>query len=325
MHVLKAILSSNSFNRHKVKEFNTLIENSRVRIYSANAKLFIEMFSRKNPDKIKDFFCRILDLIYLCTGAFSTIENLSIDNNKCDLSNIASKYRTSKHFSDDWFWLREINEDIINQDSMVALSKIPKRPVYSMQYLVSEGYEHVIPAHKITLLLHVIDGLVDNNTAFRITWENEVINDFKYDRSPSNVGSYKAALYYLCKNYFFNYHRKYNCQILTLFGLSQYHFLTVMTDTRNWYSHFLSEDKKEDRLQKGDEMQYLSALFVFAIRIMVLEQIGIRGDEEKIKNGYYTIHDWIVFNRHMEDKHQYKTGVYQFHDFINRLKSTERL
>lgn len=49
-----------------------------------------------------------------------------------------------------------------------------------------------------------------------------------------------------------------------------------------------------------------------------MEQIDIRGDEEKIKNGYHTIHDWIVSNRHMEDKHQYKTGVYQFHDFINR-------
>ncbi|MCI2049267.1 MAG: hypothetical protein LKJ76_06040 [Lachnospiraceae bacterium] len=258
-----------------------------------------------------------MDLIYVCTGSHPDINELAIDANRVDLTNLAGKYTTSNFYRNNWFWLREINATTVNADVMGLLETIPQIPLYSMQYLVSAEYDHVISEHKLTLLLHVIDGLIDHSNSFRKSLKKEFINVYHLDAEPQNVGSYEAALNYLCKKYFFNYHRKFNCQILQLYRFSQRKFLDVMTDTRNWYSHLLPEDKKEDRLYKED-MQYFISLIVFALRIMILDQVGVSGDEEKIKNGYYVIHDWIVSNKHMEDRYPYKTGTYKLKQILEK-------
>ena len=70
------------------------------------------------------------------------------------------------------------------------------------------------------------------------------------ESNKGTVGDYMAAVYWLCNNYFFKYHKKYACEIMPLLKVTQYKFMSRLAETRNWYSHFLKESQKPLRIAK---------------------------------------------------------------------------
>ena len=56
----------------------------------------------------------------------------------------------------------EIQTVTVNAEIINKFKDLHPYPMYSMQYLVSDYYNHVVTNHKITLLLHVIEGIFTN-------------------------------------------------------------------------------------------------------------------------------------------------------------------
>lgn len=163
--------------------------------------------------------------------------------------------------------------------------------MFSLQYIVSETYDPVVQDHKITLLLHIVEGIVDKGIIKR-----ELTEAIKRYSIPPNAlpGEYFGAAYHIFKKYFFNFHRKYNCGILHLLGKSQHSYLQTITDTRNWYSHLFDESKKPERIKNGTDMMIYFEITYYARRLMIMDDFGVKPKEDAIKEFYLSVHDWIA-------------------------------
>lgn len=184
----------------------------------------------------------------------------------------------------------DISANNITEQVLQQFKQMNQMALFSLQFLVSENYDHVITNHKMTLLLHVVQGIYDNS---RCVQDKQAIKN-KYPVATGRVGDYMASIYWLCNEYFFKYHSKYGCGILALLKVNQYQFLCRLTDTRNWYSHFLAEAKKPLRMKKGKDFIIYFEILCYAIRLAVVDEMGGELKEERIQEFYYTVHDWIL-------------------------------
>ena len=119
-----------------------------------------------------------------------------------------------------------------------------------------------------------------------------------------------VAVHWLCKKYFFNYHRKYTCEIMPLLKVTRYEFMTRLAETRNWYSHFLDESKKPLRIIRGRDFVIYFEIVCFMIRLSIIDRIGTHIDENRIREFYYIIHDWILEIMYDTDE-PLKSNTYQ--------------
>lgn len=290
VNVLRCQLDHPLFRKNKIELFVTQIDNCVV-TFKGNSDLFEMVITGKNKQKkMMSLTFDIFSLVWIYIGGFPKIKSITYNSKIIDFSGIVGKYRTDMYFQKPILCIINLSEDYISQVVMDRYRSLAKMPLYSMQYLISEDYKHVIVNHKITLLLHTIDGLVDDSV---VTCSAKDIKD-KY-HVKDYLGKYLPKVYYLCNNYFFKFHRKYNCEILSLLSVNQFEFLKVITDTRNAYSHFLADEKKQHRLTKGVEMIIYFEIVLYALRIYLIEEKLHRAvDENNIREYYYIIHDWIL-------------------------------
>ena len=191
---------------------------------------------------------------------------------------------------------------------------------------LSKAYDHVITNHKMTLLLHVIDGLYEADKHQLQAVKQEIKNKYPESRK-GNVGDYMAAVYSLCKKYFFSYHRKYACGIMPLLKVTSYKFMARLSETRNWYSHFLSESKKPLRIVKGRDFIIYFELVCYMIRLSVIDRIGVPISESRVQEFYYTVHDWILAIMYDADE-PLKSNTYkiekQWKKFIREIEELQK-
>lgn len=128
----------------------------------------------------------------------------------------------------------------------------------------------------------------------------------------------------MCNKYFFSYHRKYNLDILPLMHIGQYKYLRILTDTRNWYSHFWADKKKPDRLINGSEMLISFEIVYLIVRLYLIDKLSVSVDEERVKEFYLVLHDWIVDLNNM-DKKKYKSKTYKNNVAIEEMNHMLRL
>lgn len=271
--------------------FECEVDRCKVSFFIQETNLDIKIEGRKGPQKLEALLADIESLLFVYLGSFPTTLSICTNGIEWELTNRINKYMTSGHFAKKNLALCRINLDTVNSGVINKMRQVKRTPLSSLQYIVSESYEHVVFDHKITLLLHIVQGIVSEDII-----ENELSEAIlKYSFSKSNKpGKYFAAAFHLCKLYFFNYHKKYNCRILQLLAKNQRSFLKTITDTRNWYSHFFDESKKPDRLKNGTEMMVYFAIIYYALRLMVLDKLELKPDEESVKEFYYSVHDWIA-------------------------------
>mgnify|MGYP004518204677 CR=1 FL=1 len=245
---------------------------------------------RGESEEKKKVFFTILDLLFAYLGGFPEIIELVNDGCYADASKLAGRYKTSSYFTKKNLCQCKINAESFNATSLTKFFNMHiNLPTSSMQYLVSKNYEHVVTNHKITLLLHVIDGVVDNNRIKEI--QSELID--KYQIPPDyQPGKYTCKAYQIFQDTLFRAEANYSCEILQLLNVSEYSFLQVITDTRNMYSHFSS--KKGSDLQRGVEMIIYFEIVHYCIRSYIINALDVEIDEEQDKEFYYSVHDWIL-------------------------------
>lgn len=313
---------SKVLTRHPVQKFTVKIDNCKVELESKQQELIIQICGRSGKEKVRQLLSDLECLFFFYLGSFPLMEFLYINGDEIDISKRAAKYETSKNFLKDNLVISDINDITVNEQKIEELRKINAYPIYSLQCLLSKAYDHVITNHKMTLLLHVIDGLYEVDKHQSKVIKQEIQN--KYPESQKGaVGDYMAAIYLLCEKYFFYYHRKYACGIMPLLKVTRYKFMARLSETRNWYSHFLNESKKPNRIVKGGDFIIYFELVCYMIRLLAIDRIGTVIDESRIQEFYYTVHDWILGIMYDTDE-PLKSNTYriekQWKEFIREIE-----
>lgn len=326
MNHISAKYSSKIIPRHSISKFEVKIDNCKVEIESQQNNLYIQIIGRRKEEKLKKLLSDLETLFFFYLGSFPILESMHINDNMIDISNRANKFITSNNFLKDNLVICDINENTVTEQKIMGLRKIKSYPIYSFQCLLSQSYDSVITNHKMTLLLHIIDGLyeVDKN---QLKIEKQNIKKKYPESNKGTVGDYMAAIYWLCNNYFFRYHKKYACEIMPLLKVTQYKFMSRLAETRNWYSHFLKESQKPLRIVKGRDFIIYFELVCYMIRLSVIDRIGTTVDENRIKEFYYTVHDWILAIVYDTDQ-PLKSNTYkinkQWRDFIREIEELQK-
>ena len=299
--------------------FTVKIDNIYVSVAFGNDEAELKFIGRKGKEKLSSLSVEVLSIIFIYMGSFPKIEAMRYNQEVLDASALSWKYFTDNYFRKRTSVLCQIDAAHINQTAVNNYRRIRKYPLYSMQSLISEAYTHTMTNHRILLLLHVIDGLVEDNQV--ASCPSEIMKKYKVSVRSCD---YICKLYLLCNKYFFSYHRKYNLDILSLMHISQYKYLRILTDTRNWYSHFLADKKKPDRLINGSEMLISFEIVYLIVRLYLIDKLSVPVDEERVKEFYLVLHDWIVDLNSM-DRKKYKSKTYKNNVAIEEMNHMLRL
>lgn len=287
------------FLSNPVPMFCSKIDNSAIIISSRGDELTIHIKTRKNEDNSKHLFFDIYSMLYICLGAFPKIESMMFNERRLDIDHLAKKYYTRESLFRNDLRIANICGQTINQAIIDKYRIKQQEPISSLQYLDSAGYDSIVADHRITLLLHIIDGICDAQNAVLKAIGAEMIKKYKLNATrqknlmPDDLGKYIRKAYMVTNECLFYYHRKFNCEILKLMHISQYEFLCMLSDTRNWNSHFLNKNKP-NRIKDGTKIVIFFEIVHYMIRIKIAKDIGIKPDEVSIKEYYYTVHDWIL-------------------------------
>jgi hypothetical protein len=284
-----------------------------VKLQKKDRLLELDVLGRKNQNELWSLSLELLSLMFIYMGGFPVIEEAFFNSKEIDTTNLARKFNTDQYFRKSVLTVCKLNDRHINQGAIDLYRAIPRLPLYSMQYLISEEYKHMITTHKIVLLTHVIDGIVDDSVIPNVC--NVIKN--KYHK-VGKIGNYEAKVFYLTDKTFFKCNRKYGAGIMDMLKVSRYQFVEIISDTRNSYSHFLPLNKKVNRLTKGIEILVYFEIIMFSIRLEMLAMMGIDVEEDMVKEYWYVIHDWIK-DLKKRDKVEYKSKTYKIAEGIEEM------
>lgn len=277
------------FEKNIVKKFSVIIDRIVVELYSEKDVITMTLQGNVSVGIVEKLWADIYSIIFIYLGAYPKMISMLENNEIRDYSLMVDKYNSWDYMAKPYMCMCQINETTINQKIVNKYRNLNNLPIYSMEYLISESYKNVILNHRITLLLHVIDGLISDKE--KEDARSDYINIY---RPRYDIGTYKPAVYYLCNNYFFKYEEEFSCKIMSLLKKDQHDFIDVLTDTRHFYSHWLKASKKKKRLIEGKEMLEYFEIIYFSLRLHLLSRLGVVVEEERIKEYLYIIHDWIL-------------------------------
>lgn len=301
------------FERNRIDKILTKIDGMDVSIWQDGIKVFICIEGKCKIEKIENEGEDVLSILSICLGGYPGIIKKEKNGSVIDISNLAGKYRTWSYFQKNNLCICNIDNSVICQPVLDSYRVLSKLPIFSMQNLISENYQSIMSDHRITLLLHVIDGLVNDSVIPQMT--SELKNRYNF---TDKVGTYKPKVYYLLKNYFFGYHRKFNCEILQLLHVNQKQFIGIICDTRNWYSHFLKYTTKKNRMHSGKEMLIYFEIIYYVLRLYLLDELKVEIDETQVREYFYCIHDWI--SEIKEKNCAFKSNTYKINKGLEEMQ-----
>ncbi len=292
MNSIKIKLIHKYFSRKHIQNFSFRLNKTNIEFNANHGILNIIISGKKNVPFLKQVFFDIHSLLFIYLGSFPKIESISENGTETDISALSLKYTTSNHFYKHEAAICHICPETINETILDKFNNLNRLAIYSLEALMSESYDKIMTDHIITLLLHIIDGISDD----RSIKAKKTILQKRYSSCwlSDNLGNYAVAVYMLCEKHFFYYHKKYNCEILSLLKCSKYDVMKIASDTRNSYSHFLNKNSLYERLTTGDDMLIWFDIFHYAIRLKLIDDMNVVVNEEVVKEYYYILHDWIL-------------------------------
>lgn len=268
-------------------------KNISISIKKTECKLLIKGNDEKDN---LDYIYLIWELLAWQDGYFYKPLNYCVNNIEKD-PNCLLKL---KYFSSDSQWIddsillcrnkRQINDTIIeNYKSIRFLDRIDSLTNASMFssffYLISESYNGIMLEHRLALLMHICDGFAINCC------------DGAKNNCSANIRKILDRL---------NLKKiKYGAMLL---GVPSSKFFDALGDARNELTHYVYKKGSigsfiSNSDTNTDNMVYLYVFYILtlALRIAVLEKIGITVEEE-IKN--YAMNeylDWIKLEKNLDE------------------------
>lgn len=206
---------------------------------------------------------------------------------------------------------RQINEKIIEEYKKIRFLDRREQSMNasmfsSFFYLLSEAYGSINLEHRLVLLMHICDG-------FAIQYCN--------GSSSNNAGNINIIL------------RKIDAKKFkegaSLLGVSSSKAIVALGDTRNELTHYTYKPGSLGSFISNpdtdtDNMVNLYAFYVLeiALRIAVLETIGVNVSED-IKNYVMDEHlDWIKLEKHLDEECVLPMNV--FRQIVEKLQNQEQ-
>ncbi|MBP3855070.1 MAG: hypothetical protein IK990_05580 [Ruminiclostridium sp.] len=293
------------------KEISMTINNCEVRYIESDSNAIIMI--QGDYHKSVDLFFNIDTLFFICFGTYPVIKNLKYNGE--NIANILNKF-SSDHQFDFQPALSADPVSLINQNTIDLLKSVNSTPLYALEYVVSEAYSKVITNHRLTLLLHIIDGFL------QFTYEEIKNNRDKLKRTykKNSNSTYLVKVYYICEKYIFPYLP--NCKLLEVLNIKEFDFMETITSTRNWGSHLYEVEGEDKVLFKGKDIIIYFYILYFALRLFMCEKIGLKFKNEDVIGYYNLIHDYILWlgnpnNHNIED---YKSVNYKIKCFISEMQ-----
>lgn len=310
INFLKVDLIHKSSEIQKNKEFHFNYKDVKISFFKNSPTFTITLESKATEAILESIFFEIYDYLFLLLGSFPIIKILEINGKLSETSNFSRKYNTAKYFDRINLTFVPISKETINEKVLLEFRQINSDVISSLQFIVSEAYVDVVIFHKLMMILHVVDGLVDRRLERKILEES---NETKKEWS-----NYREKAGQVFKNFTY-YDEKYNLDILSTMGLSNEEFLGSLADTRNSHSHFL-KFKKLTIKSSIDQLIYFEFLY-YSIRLFIcdyyfgLEEFYI---EKNICNYYYSVYDWISEIKNNNTPR--KSVIYKFSDAMMSQK-----
>lgn len=283
------------FVERKVEQFKVIIDNVLITMESQNEILDMTLEGEVSREVIERLWADVFSVVYLYLGTYPRIISMTENNENRDFSKLVAKYNSWEYLEKKYLGLCDVSSKTINQKIINKYRELNLLAIYSMEFLVSDVYKKMIINHKITLLLHVIDGVVSHTASEK--GKKEYIKEYptkiEYINRKPKMGWYKPKVYYLCKNYFYKYDEEFSCELLKVLNVSEYDFVEIIYDTRNFYSHMKKIEEEKNPLREGKEMLEYFEIIYLILRLYILRRLTVIADRESIREYLYILHDWI--------------------------------
>lgn len=270
-----------------------------------------------------DIFSAIYEIIFLCTGKFPQI--LSIEKSGCPESTdgLLGKFATSKNFVRSFFMLKRIDSTAINGDTINRLNQFTmcNHSLTSFEYVVCQAYEKVLWEHKLTLMLHTIEGVCNYLKLDVESLKNEFGKKYSCYIKIDEVGNYISMVNYIFENTIFKNEKIFLKLCKALNRKNEFSFLQGIEQFRNFYSHMDNKNVLSSRIkQKSSNIVYLF-IFAIVIRCFISENIlGIDLDSNQIESAYLTLYDYIMLDIKKKKNYQPLSSTYRVATCLQELK-----
>lgn len=245
-----------------------------------SAKLRLCISGKRNIGlaKLKNIFFWIWEMLYFFDGFFPVLLNISFDGeeDKFFPKRMARQWCTTKSFS----LIRSnnrlcfISQETLNCTTLknyAALKAVLKYPLSSI--FAVQSYDNIYGEHRFVLALHAAEGIIEE----------------KYDSQLTNH-VFKSRMEFLFKP-LLNANKKHKTKLFSSIGLTEKSYFELLRDTRHFYSHLAKERK---RFTDGKEFASDYWILSLAIRLFILQEIGVNYEAPLFKANASAIAEWIT-------------------------------
>lgn len=228
--------------------------------------------------KLENIFFLIWEMLYFFDGFFPTILHIYFDGeeDKFFPKRMARQWCTTKSLS----LIRNSNRlCFISQETLncttlknyASLKSVLKYPLSSI--FAVQSYDNIYGEHRFVLASHAAEGIIEA----------------KYDSQLTNH-DFKSRIEFLFKP-LLNANRKHKTKLFSSIGLTGKSYFELLKNTRHFYSHLAKERK---RFTKGKEFASDYWIMSLAIRLFILQEIGVNYETPLFKANASAIAEWIA-------------------------------
>lgn len=231
--------------------------------------------------KLQNLFFLIWEMLYFFNGFFPTLFSIAFDGeeDKFFLKKMARQWTTANNISATRSSNRLcfISPEILNNSTLTKYSDLKAALSYPLQSLFAiQSYDGIYSEHRFLLASQAAEGIIEE----------------KYDDMLERSG-FQARIEFLFKPLLVA-NRKHRTKLFSSIGITQEIYFKLIKDTRHFYSR-LAKDRK--RFRKGVEFISDYWILSLAIRMFILQEIGVSYNESLFKINASSIVRWINENR----------------------------
>lgn len=244
------------------------------------SKLKLCISGRRNMGlaKLKDIFFLIWEMLYFFNGFFPRLLNIAFDGNEDN--DYPQKIVRLRSTTEKLSLIRSnnrlcfISPENLNGGTLKNYALLKGTLKYPLNSLFAvQSYDYVYSEHRFVLAAHAAEGIVEE----------------KYDSQLANH-TFQGRIKFLFAP-LLSANRRHNTNLFHNIGISQKTYFKLLKSTRDFYSHLAIERK---RFKEGYELISNYWILSLAIRLFILQEIGVNHEVPLFKANASAIAEWIA-------------------------------
>lgn len=247
------------------------------------SKLKLCISGRRNMGlaKLKDIFFWIWEMLYFFNGFFPCLLNIAFDGNED--KDYPRKIVRLRSTTEKLSLIRSnnrlcfISPENLNCSTLKNYALLKEALKYPLNSLFAvQSYDDIYGEHRFVLASHAAEGIVEGK------YENQLENH-------GGKNGFKDRIEFLFKP-LLNANKKHKTKLFSSIGVTEKSYFELLRDTRHFYSHLAKERK---RFTDGKEFASDYWILSLAIRLFILQEIGVNYEAPLFKANASAIAEWI--------------------------------